>query len=156
MPHCTATGSQTISITDGTYTANLNFAYTAPSNAPHIDSVVPASSNPKLKTILQINGNGFGSDLSAVSVFLGNSSGQIYQLHVKEVQDGVIKCGLPGGSQGNYEVQVILTGFGYAVPSAVGVNAFSYSFQIDSISPSSGSYYGGNVINIAGQNFLTG
>ena len=88
-------------------------------------------------------------------MFLTNNSGQVYQLHVNEVQDGVIKCGLPGGYQGNYEVQVTITGTGDAVPSGAGANSFAYSFQIDSISPSSGSYYGGNVLNIAGQNFLT-
>jgi hypothetical protein len=42
------------------------------------------------------------------------------------------------------------------VLAGLGVNKFSYEFRVDSVGPSSGSYYGGTLLTITGQNFMTG
>lgn len=39
------------------------------------------------------------------------------------------------------------------MPNQTDVNAFTYELIIHSVSPSSGSYYGGTLINIKGINF---
>lgn len=83
----------------GSLTANnLNFEYTdGSSTAPTIISLLPASANPGLKGVLEINGNGFGSNISAVRVFLSNSTGKVYELNIFALNNTYIKTGLPGG-----------------------------------------------------------
>ena len=158
VPSCPNTGPHIVTVSDGTHSdSNLTFTYNAPLNVPKIMGVHPHSSNPKLKRTVEIIGSNFGTNISNVEVFLGNSGGQVYQLRVLYVDDGMIRCGLPGGKEGSYQVQVnFLDGTGDAVADDPLMSAFDYSFQIDSISPSVGSFYGGTLLTITGQNFLTG
>jgi hypothetical protein len=87
-----------------------------------------------------------------VQVFLANSTGKIYSLKVLTINDTYIKVGLPGGDAGDFTVQVNLATTGDSVIVG-GSNQFSYAFSINSISPSTGSYYGGTLITISGVNF---
>ena len=148
-----------VTVSDGTYSdSNLTFTYNNVSlNVPRIMGVHPHSSNPKARRVVDILGSNFGTNQSNVEVFLSNSEGQVYQLKVLEVNDGIIHCGVSGGKEGSYQVQVnFLDGTGDAVADDPLMSAFDYSFQIDSISPSVGSFYGGTLLTISGQNFLTG
>jgi hypothetical protein len=109
VPPCPNTGAHTLTISDGTYTdTTLSFSYTSPpSNAPTIAALQPATSNPKLKSILTIIGSNFGTDSTKIRVFLNNDQGvQVYELRVLTVNDTSIECGLSGGLSGNYTVQV--------------------------------------------------
>ena len=81
---------------------------------------------------MNITGSNFGTVLADVKVYLTNASGQIYELRVLSVTDGLIQVGLSGGLEGDYEVQVNFPdGPGDAVAAAPGVDIFSYSFQVD-------------------------
>ncbi len=161
VPQCSGTGLYTVTVSDGTYSnSDLQFNYIGVASLPSlptITSLSPKSSNPKLKTILNITGEHFGTNISAFRVFLSNSSGPAYQLKVISVNDTLIRCGLSGGLAGEFRVQVNFPDEnGDAVAATVGADLFTYSFQIDSISPSNGSYYGGTLLTIKGKNFLTG
>lgn len=158
MPACSSIGQKTISLTVGTLTnTNLSFAYTNSSllsTTPTITSISPTSSNPAIKAVLNITGTNFGSDVSVVSVFLSNSSGKVYQLSILYFNSTYIRAGLSGGLAGNFIVQVgIPSTVGDSIAATVGSNTFSYSVVINSISPQTGSYNGGTLITITGQNF---
>ena len=151
VPACDTTGLTNITVTDGTHSdSNLTFNYTLSPNAPRIIGVYPHSSNPKLKTTVEIHGSNFGTNVSAVRAFLTNSQGQAYELRVLTVEDGKVQCGLPGGKEGQYSVQLTFDGVGDAVIISPEMGHFSYSFQIDSVSPSEGSFYGGTLLTIVG------
>jgi hypothetical protein len=148
-------GSQAVSVTVGALTnSSLTFTYTDSSNSvPTINSISPTTQNPAIKGLLQIDGTGFGTNQSAVNVFLSNSSGKVYQLSVLSINDTNIVAGLSGGLAGIFTVQVTLpstTGNSIASP---GVDQFQYLFSITSVSPMSGSFNGGTLITITGTNF---
>lgn len=103
---------------------------------------------------MNITGSGFGSDPSQLIVYLTNSSGNIYQMKVLSANDTFIKAGIPGGLPGIFDVNVIKTGFGNAVPNPTTANDFAYEVTIDSISPNIGSIGGGTLITITGRNFV--
>jgi len=64
-----------------------------------------------------------------------------------------IKVGLPGGSAGNYIVQVNTVANGDSVAGSANSNAFSYVVSVASVSPATGSYNGGTLLTITGSNF---
>lgn len=139
----------------GTVTnSNLTFTYTNGSTiAPIISVISPTSQNPAIKGILTINGSGFGNVSDDIKVFLSNSSGKVYQLRVIQAHDTYITVGISGGLAGVFTVQVTLpNSIGDSIASA-GVDQFEYVSSITSISPTSGSYYGGTLITITGTNF---
>jgi uncharacterized protein (TIGR03437 family) len=109
-PSCLVNGSQAVNVTVGTLTdSSLTFTYTNGSNsAPTINSISPTTQNPAIKGLLQINGTGFGTNRTAINVFLSNSSGKVYQLNVLSVNDSNIEVGLSGGLAGIFTVQVTL------------------------------------------------
>jgi hypothetical protein len=107
-----------------------------------------------MKGVMNITGSGFGTDVSQITVYLTNSSGNIYQMKVLSVTDTLIKAGIPGGLPGMFDVNVIKTGFGNAIPTTTTANDFTYEVVIDSISPTSGSIGGGTLITITGRNFV--
>jgi hypothetical protein len=89
MPACSTTGSQNVNVNVGSLSnSSLTFTYTdGQSQAPVITSISPATRNPAIKGLLTINGTGFGVNSTAVSVYLSNSTGKIYQLNVLKAQD---------------------------------------------------------------------
>lgn len=102
---------------------------------------------------MEIRGIGFGINANSIRVDLANSSGKVYRMRVLTLNDTYIKVGIPGGLTGRYKVQVNLIGLGEAIPNNTNANDFAYELIINSVSPSSGSYYGGTLINIKGVNF---
>lgn len=156
MPSCAATGASIVNIAFGTIQdAGLSFTYSAASVVPTITSLNASSSNPALKTILEIHGTGFGSDSSVAKVFLANATGKIYQLRIITYSDILIKVGLSGGLTGTYKVQVTIpTASGDSIANPIGADTFDYVNSITSIAPLTGSYYGGTLITITGTNFI--
>jgi len=74
-------------------------------------------------------------------------------MRILQINDTYIKTGIPGGLPGNFKVEVNILGVGEAVPNTTNANSFTYELVIQSITPSSGSYNGGTLINIKGRNF---
>ena len=137
IPKCGTLGAQSVTITVGALTdSSLSFTYIDGSGtAPTITNLNPASSNPSIKGALEISGNQFGTNSSAVSVFLSNATGKIYQLSVLQSNNTYIKAGLPGGLAGNYTVEVNLEANGDSIPATSSADAFSYRFTISNVSP---------------------
>jgi hypothetical protein len=79
---------------------------------------------------------------------------------VLEVNDTLIKCGLPGGMPGSYKVHVNYPGGqgdAAVTPTNIYANVFNYTFWVDAVYPAvNGSIYGGTLLTIYGMNFLTG
>lgn len=156
VPSCDTLGSKTVTVTVGALTStSLSYSYTSgSSSAPIISSISPNSLNPGLKKVMTITGSGFGIDASVVSVYLTNSTGKIYTLKVLSLSDTTIKVGLSGGLPGTFTVQVSLaSSSGDSVPATIGADQFSYVVKITSISPTTGSYYGGTLLTLTGVNF---
>jgi hypothetical protein len=57
---------------------------------------------------------------------------------------------LPGGSTGDYKLNVIKEGIGRTVPSTSTTNDFSYLIKITNVSPIKGSVNGGTILTITG------
>lgn len=100
-----------------------------------------------------ISGNRFGSSSNGVKVFLSNATGKVYELNVLNMNDTYMRVGLPGGGAGTYFVEVNIPGNGDSVPATTNANRFRYLFNINSISPQTGSFYGGTLLTITGVNF---
>ena len=137
------------------------FTYTT-SGVPTYTSSSPSSANPTLHTTLELNGN-FGSNPNAANfqVFLDavDSNNAVkeygsYQCYVTSVDASLLKCLLAGGiaSPTLYNVRVIVSGIGAAIPSPK-YPTFQFKIVVSSISPSSGSFAGGTLLTITGQNF---
>ncbi len=119
MPACSTPNTYFLNVSFGSnsYT-NLSFTYVAAAiNLPAISSISPKTYNPMVKSTLNINGSNFGTNLSALKVYLTNSSGRVYELKVISVTNVSIKCGLPGGIPGNFKVQVNYPASGDALSS---------------------------------------
>ncbi len=143
-------------ITGGQTANNLVFNYqNASATAPTITSIDPISANPAMKGKMTVSGINFGSDVSKIKAYLSNSTvSKIYQLQVLTVQSSLIELGLPGGLAGQYFLEMSHTDLGnFGVVAGASVQ-FSYELSISSISPSSGSYYGGTLLTINGVNFV--
>lgn len=104
---------------------------------------------------MEIIGAGFGTDINGIRVDLANSSGKVYKMRILKLNDTYIKVGIPGGLAGKYKVQVNLIGVGEALPSNSAVNDFTYELVITSVTPATGSYNGGTLVDISGINFST-
>lgn len=153
VPTC-ALGLTSVSISNGVLTSNtLPFTYVSPTPPATIFAVSPQSYNPSLKGIMNITGIGFGTNMNAIRVDLANSSGKVYHMRILTLNDSYIKVGIPGGLTGKYKVEVNLIGVGEAIPNTTNVNDFAYELVINSVTPSTGSYYGGTLINLKGVNF---
>lgn len=79
-----------------------------------------------MKGVMNITGVGFGTNSSLLTVFLTNSSGNVYQMKILSVSDTFIQAGIPGGLPGNFNVNVILKEFGNAIPNPITANDFVY------------------------------
>ena len=79
-------------------------------------SISPASHSPVLKGVMTISGSGFGVDKSVLKVNLVNGTEILYEMRILSVSDTELKCGIPGGLAGNYEVKVTKAGEGYITP----------------------------------------
>lgn len=140
--------------TYGTLTATSSFTYEATTAILEITSIDPISASPVLKAQMVITGSGFGIDKSLIEVWLTNSTGNIYQMRVLELSDTSIKTGISGGLPGQFDVNVIKTGDGNAIANPTTANDFIYEVLISSVSPSTGSVYGGTLLTITGTNFI--
>lgn len=155
QPACPTTDAQTVTLQVGSLSdSSFTFTYNNGSvSAPTITSISPISQNPAIKGRLQIVGTGFGTNKTAVQVFLSNSSGKAYQLNVLSVNDTNVEAGLSGGLAGAFTVQVTRPDFNGDNIAAPGVDQFQYLSSIISVSPSTGSYNGGTLLTITGTNF---
>jgi hypothetical protein len=152
VPPCT-NGTATITYAYNNITKTISFTYVIPVIVPLINSVSPTSANPTKKGVMTILGSGFGSSVSDVTIYLANSTGKIYKMRVLSVNDSTILAGIPGGLPGNYSVQVSINGVGDIPPFNAIANLFAYQVSILSITPNTGSYYGGTLVTITGINF---
>ena len=74
-------------------------------------------------------------------------------MRVISAQGTSITVGLSGGLAGAYTVKVTLPDSTGSSITVAGADQFQYLCSITSISPTSGSYYGGTLLTIAGSNF---
>jgi hypothetical protein len=153
VPSCDSLGNSPVVVTvNGISDNTLSFTYlNGSSYAPTIISLSPASANPGIKGTIGITGTNFGTNTSAIKVFLSNATGKIYQLPILTLNDSSILAGLPGGESGIFTLQVSLpSGNGDSIPATNNANIFTYIFSVSSISPNTGSYNGGTLLTITG------
>lgn len=146
-------GTESISLEYDSTTVNANLDYTTATISATVTSITPDSANPALKGVMTIAGSGFGTDDSVVKVYLANTSGKVYEMRILTIIDTQIECGIPGGLPGDFDVVVEIDGLGDVPASPVTANDFTYELTIDSISPTTGSHYGGTLITLTGKNF---
>lgn len=155
MPQCSIGPSTiTIAVTSSAAISNsMSFDYTNGPPPAFIYSISPNSFNPAMKGTMNITGSGFGLNMSGIRVDISNGSGKVYPMRILSMNDTVIKVGIPGGLTGVYRVEVNKLGVGEPFPNTTDANVFTYELVITSISPNSGSLYGGTLVHIQGVNF---
>lgn len=107
--------------------------------------------NPVKKQQMTITGSNFGNNVNKLQVWLMTAGGeQKYQLNINALDSSSsMKVTLGGGRVGQYKLRVLAIDLGYSVSDF----DFHYEIGINSISPSSGNKYGGQVLTITGYNF---
>jgi hypothetical protein len=70
---------------------------------------------------MTITGTGFGTNLASVKSYLANATGRVYQMRILSVNDTVIRCGIPGGLPGTFNVVVTIDGIGDILPTSPSV-----------------------------------
>lgn len=153
-PPCDTDGTTKIYATYNSLNADADYTYGIASTYTQIQSISPISWSPVMKGVMNITGTGFGNNKDDLKIFLTNSSGNIYKMKVLTANDTFIQAGIPGGLPGVFKVNVLKNGFGYANAINDTANQFTYEAVIDSIVPSTGSYFGGTLLTITGRNFV--
>ena len=102
---------------------------------------------------MEISGTNFPIDITTIKAYLNQDNQNIYEMRVLSSTGSLIKCGIPGGMAGLYDVIVKIDGQGNAIPVTDEANDFSYLLEITDISPLEGSRFGGTLITITGNNF---
>lgn len=128
-----ATGAVTVTATFGSLSDTYDsFTYNT-DGVPTITSISPASGSPVIKQDLTITGTNFGTDRTAVKVYLNDAtSGEMaYELYVTTCTDTEITATLSGGHSGAYKVVVWKSSIG----NSIGDIDFSYEITITAISP---------------------
>jgi hypothetical protein len=82
----------------------------------------------------------------------GNKS---YNLPVFKLTDTLITAFLPGGDLGTYTLSVNKLDLGANTAPANGVNTFKYDLTVTSITPKTGSIFGGLNLTVTGTGFNT-
>lgn len=142
-----------VKFNDNSATSN-DYQYSEES-IPIVSSVSPKSASPALKTICVITGNNFGNDSSKVAVKLipQDKTGNTYELSVINCSNTVIYAVLGGGKVGSYELKVEVAGIGASKQATTNAALFKYELIVYSITPNTGSVYGGTKLIIKGINF---
>jgi hypothetical protein len=126
VPACATTGASNIQANYKTSTTTVGFTYNIAANSVSVTAISPNSWSPVVKTVMNITGSGFGNDASQITVYLTNSSGNIYQMKILDITDTLLKVGVPGGLPGTFDVNVAKAGFGNAFPTPATANDFKY------------------------------
>jgi hypothetical protein len=99
VPPCDlADASSTIVVSYNGQTATLSYNYDPSIVSPSVTGISPTSFSPVLKGTMTINGSGFGTDMSQLTVYLVNSTGsRVYQMNVLSANDTQLSVKIPGG-----------------------------------------------------------
>jgi hypothetical protein len=143
-----------VNVNGKTFTIDNCFSFVEDAAQPTITDISPASANPNLKTQLTITGTNFPTDEGMLHVELFRKSDNLkcecYVLP-QFTTATEIKCAVPGGYSGEYDVYVNVLDLGYAANDA-GLT-FSFGVEVTGFSPNTGSMMGGTEITITGSNF---
>lgn len=156
-PACPNEGVDQVTLIFKEFTMQSPFVYELPQQGEEtiiISQIVPESSSPVKKSHLEITGDKFGTDASAVEVWLisREEEGKDYPMKILEITETFLKVGLSGGLPGEYEVEVRKEGK-VSKPQTAGATTFKYEIRIDSINVLEGSPHGGTKLIIQGKNF---
>ena len=124
-------------------------------SVPIITKINPSSASPSLKTIVSVEGSNFGTDKSKVKLFLVSTlkNTTIYELSVINCTINLIYGVLGGGQVGSYKLKIELDQVGSSKEALINTALFKYELIVISLSPQTGSIYGGTQITIKGVNF---
>ncbi|MDS1029511.1 IPT/TIG domain-containing protein [Bacillota bacterium LX-D] len=139
----------TVLNSDGGLAVYGDFTYVVPQSTPIIESVTPAKGNVAGGTQVVIIGNDFRT---GCKVFFGGNAATI----VGTVKYNQLTVLTPAGKAGKVSVSVINDP---DIGSFTLDNAFEYTVTqptITSVTPSQGTYLGGTLVTITGEQFLTG
>ncbi|XP_069076732.1 fibrocystin-L-like isoform X2 [Pleurodeles waltl] len=119
----------------------LSFSYSQ-NDTPYITSILPDTG--PAGTTVTVSGSGLGSDSEDVAVTIGSVA-----CAVLSVTDSELRCTIGNHVGGNFSVVFHSAAKGYAVSGAF----FKYEFSINSVSPSEGSFGGGQTLTVVGTGF---
>ena len=159
---CAITGTSTTSFTcrlsaytnSSVITVTIDSAYTVTSElftytpAPSISAVSPSSGSPITTTTFVITGENFSQTVGNVNVSIGDLDCLVTQTSLTS-----ITCDLLGGPPDTYTLSVSIADQGLALFGAGVSNQIGLLFTITSISPLTGSIYGGTNITVTGTGF---
>lgn len=146
--YTTSNNQLTVTINGETFTSASLFTYT---DSAIVNTITPDHGSTITSTTVTLSGENFPTDKNNVLVKMGD-----YDCLVVSSTALQVVCHMLGGPPGEYTVEVTIINEdnqGYALMSLGSDPIFSLVFSITSISPSSGSIYGGTILTIAGSGF---
>ena len=127
-------------------TSNL-FAYSNASS-PNVTSITPTIGSTITTTSIVIEGAGFSTNVSEITVSLGEVECLLTYASLTQ-----IKCNILGGPPGVYPMSISIGNAGFAIFEYGASNTIELVFKITQISPNVGSIYGGTLITVKGEGF---
>lgn len=82
IPSCNTAATDAVVVEFNEMTANKEFTLTAATDTVQINSISPTSWSPVMKGVMEINGQGFGTDLTQLQVVITNSTGNVYKMKI--------------------------------------------------------------------------
>lgn len=120
---------------------SINIAFTVAAT-PVLASISPTSG--KVGDVLTISGSGLNPSQDEVEVHIGD-----VPCAVTSSTDDTVVCTLAAHAAGSYDVDVLVPGKGRATSGL----SFTYSLQIDSVTPSESGFGGGRTLVLQGHGF---
>lgn len=110
-------------------------------------SLIPNTVSPVIKRALKIHGSGFSTDKTGMKIYMESEDGAVSKmLKILKIEDTLLTVGFPGTIAGDYRIRVkreIGARVFNARFSSRDVNKLEARIVIESISPSTGSPFGG-------------
>ena len=123
VPRCNSEGSFEIDIQFGDFRHNSStFDYLPPeaNEIPiMIDALVPNSVSPVIKQAIEIHGTGFGTNKSALEVYMINQARtKEYPMKILRIEENILLVGYPGSLSDTYFIHVTKVGTSSSLPAA--------------------------------------
>ncbi|XP_064635838.1 fibrocystin-L-like [Lineus longissimus] len=148
VPQGASAGSVSFSVeNNGVSTYTSTFTYNSPSGTLTAVNVTSASVDGS--TVIEIQGTGFGSYDSSVSLL---TVGGVHAEIVSWTSTAIVAI-LPSVASGSYPLRLRVAANDYADTTTNSIPDITYDFELHQVSPKEGSLFGGTILTFTGSGF---
>ncbi|XP_064639845.1 fibrocystin-L-like [Lineus longissimus] len=149
VPSASSTGAVKIHIYNNLNALVTSGDFTYTNNAAVISAMNVTEAMVDGSTFIQITGSGFGTYNSTVNTL---SLGGAMAVIINHTDTEVI-AKLPVQNPGRYQIKLRTSTGDFADTGSNNISSIHYNFQVNRVSPSEGSIFGGTILTITGRGF---